>query len=56
MVRNYKRKTSRPNWKEQEEMKAAIDEVRNGGLSMYAAAKKFTIPEPSLRSTYIVLI
>ena len=49
MFRNYKRKTSRPNWKEQEEMKAAIDEVRNGGLSMYAASKKFNIPEPSLR-------
>ena len=28
---------------------AAIDDVKNGGLSMYAAAKKYNIPEPTLR-------
>ena len=29
--------------------RARGDEVKNGGLSMYAAAKKFNIPEPTLR-------
>ena len=41
--RNYKRKTGRKTWKESEEMKSAIDNVVNGGISVYAASKRYGI-------------
>ena len=48
MVRNYKRKSNTEKWNEKEEMKAAIEDV-NSGLTIYAAAKKYDIPEATLR-------
>ena len=49
MVRNlYKRKTNRTIWKNNEEMRKAIEEV-GAGLSMYAASKKYGINQETLR-------
>ncbi|KAJ8927269.1 hypothetical protein NQ314_020272 [Rhamnusium bicolor] len=48
MPRNYVRKTNRQSW-DKENMKKAISEVVNNRSSVNAAAKKYDIPEPTLR-------
>ncbi|KAJ8928684.1 hypothetical protein NQ314_018694 [Rhamnusium bicolor] len=48
MPRNYARKTNRQSW-DKENMKKAISEVVNNRSSVNAAAKKYDIPEPTLR-------
>ena len=47
MVRNYKRKTDRANWSE-EEMKLAILAVENKELSIRKVAVVFGVPKESL--------
>ncbi|CAB3988907.1 charged multivesicular body 1a-like, partial [Paramuricea clavata] len=47
MVRNYKRKTDRANWSE-EQMKLAILAVENKELSIRKAAVVFGVPKDSL--------
>lgn len=48
MGRVYVRKTARQTWSK-ESMKNAINEVQNNNVSVNATAKKYKLPEPTLR-------
>lgn len=48
MGRVYARKTARQTWSK-ESMKNAMNEVQNSAVSVNATAKKYKLPEPTLR-------
>ena len=47
MVRNYKRKTERANWSE-DQMKLAISAVQKKEMSLRQAAAAYSVPKDSL--------
>ena len=47
MVQNYKRKTERANWSE-EQMKLAISAVQQKEMSLHQAAAAYSVPKDSL--------
>ena len=48
MVRNYKRKSAKQTWSV-ENMRLAIESVRNGRMGYLAASKQFNVPRSTLR-------
>lgn len=47
MVRNYERTTDRGKWSE-DNLRKAMDEVKNKGMSVLAASKQFNVPRKTL--------
>jgi transposase-like protein len=48
MVRNYQRKTVKSNNYSPEDLARAVNEVKNGSMSLKMAASEYNIPKPTL--------
>ena len=48
MVNNYKRKSNRQSWEERD-MQSALDAVKQEGIGWLKAAKRFNVPQATLR-------